>query len=141
MPIKILHKRNWWVYVIDRRIEYYPASLFSKDVADPVQTLAHGSDQVNWYGEVYQTDETLTTTDMGRGEWPRTRFTHSAFIKNITHIDGDSVLHDYDRTQHSLVSDDARYTMMTHYKSGIEWWQSYMWIEGPGAGGKVGAEN
>lgn len=30
--------------------------------------------------------------------------------------------------------------METHYKSGIDWWQSYMWIGGPGAGGKVGAE-
>jgi hypothetical protein len=70
MPIRILlHEGNWWVCVIDRWIGYYLASLFSTDVADPTQTLAQGSDQVNWHGEVYQTDETLTTTDMGSGEW------------------------------------------------------------------------
>lgn len=71
MPIKILfHEGNCWVYVIDRWIGYYPASLFSADIADPAQTLAQGSDQVNCYGDVYQTDETLTTTDMGIREWP-----------------------------------------------------------------------
>jgi hypothetical protein len=115
MPIRILlHEGNWWVCVIDRWIGYYLASLFSTDVADPTQTLAQGSDQVNWHGEVYQTDETLTTTDMGSEEWPWTRYTHSAFIKNITYIDADSILHDYDGTPHSFVSDDARYTMETH---------------------------
>lgn len=110
-------------------------------MADPAQTLAQGSDQVSWYGAVYQTDETLTSTNMGSGEWPWTRFTHSAFIKNITWIDADSILHDYDGTQHSIVSDEEGYTMETHYKSGFDWWQSYMWIGGPGAGGKIGAES
>lgn len=57
MPIRIqLHHGNWCVYVVDRWIGYYPASLFSNDEADSAQTLAQGNDQVNWYGEVYQTD-------------------------------------------------------------------------------------
>ncbi|KAJ5443677.1 DUF239-domain-containing protein [Penicillium daleae] len=139
MPIRIqLYQGNWWVYVADRWIGYYPASLFSTGEADPSQTLAQGSNQVNWYGEVYQTDIALTTTDMGSGEWPWTRWSHSAFMKNITYLDADGVPHGYYGTQHSFVSDEARYNMEPHYDSGTAW-GSYMWIGGPGAGGKIGA--
>jgi hypothetical protein len=107
-------------------------------VADPTQTLAQGSDQVNWYGEVYQTDETLTSTDMGSGEWPWTRFTHSAFIKNITWIDADSILHDYDRTQHSIVSDERGILWRRIIRVGLIGGRVICGLEGLGLVGRLG---
>lgn len=61
------------------------------------------------------------------------------FYQNITYLGTDGVLQDYDGTAHAFVSDEARYNMEVHYNSGSAW-GSCMWVGGPGAGGKVGAD-
>jgi hypothetical protein len=140
LPIQVqLYNGNWWVFVVDRWIGYYPASLFSNNEADASQTLANGGDQINWYGEIYQTESSLTTTDMGSGEWPSTGWTHSAYIKNITYLDSNNNFQGYDGSAQTFVSDASRYNIDVHYNSGSNW-GSYMWLGGPGAGGQVGAQ-
>jgi hypothetical protein len=134
-----LFQNNWWLWVIDRWIGYYPASLYSNNEADPNQTLAMGSDQINWYGEIYQNDPTLTTTDMGSGEWPETGFGHSAYIHNITYIDTNGNAQGYDGSAQASTSDPSRYRMITGFNSG-QAWGSYIWLGGPGFGGQVGSE-
>lgn len=134
-----LYQGNWWLFVLNNWIGYYPASLFSNNEADPSQTLAQGADEVNWYGEIYQTDTNLTTTDMGSGEWPSSRWTHSAYINNITYFDTSSNVQIYDGSQETFASDSTRYQIETHYNSGTNW-GSYVWLGGPGAGGQIGAQ-
>jgi hypothetical protein len=133
------YEGNWWIFVIDRWIGYYPSALFSNNESDPSRTLAIGGDQINWYGEIYQSDPTLTTTDMGSGEWPETQFTHSAFIHNILYFDVDGNGQGYDGSYQLGVSDATRYRMITNFNT-TQSWGSYIWLGGPGYGGQIGAQ-
>jgi hypothetical protein len=76
-----LYEGNWWLYVIDRYIGYYPASLYSNGVSGG--SLSTGSDAIFFYGEIYQSEAPLTTTDMGSGEFAQTGFGYSGYIHNM----------------------------------------------------------
>ena len=138
-----LYRDNWWLSVMDRWIGYYPASLFRAHTTNPAQTLSAGSDEIAFYGEIFDSDggPGPTTTDMGSGEYAETRWTHAAFVRNIQYQagsgDGNSQT-DYDGSGQVIVSDPKRYDIETHFKSGSSW-GSYFWVGGPGAGGKIGA--
>ena len=133
----LLYQGNWWLFVRDRWIGYYPASLFSNNEADASVTLAANSDFVSFFGEVYQTETALTTTDMGSGMFPATGWTHSAYIHNIRYASTGVGATDVDLNPGSTrTSDINRYRFEPHMLSGGSW-GSYMWLGGPGAGGVV----
>jgi hypothetical protein len=135
-----LYQGNWWLWVKDRWIGYYPASMFSAGhVAQ--NTLADHADQVYFYGEIFDSNEVpgITATDMGSGEFPETRWPHSAYISRIryqTQTTSNASL-DYDGSGGIYQDDLARYRIEPHFKSGSNW-GSYIWLGGPGAGGVVG---
>jgi hypothetical protein len=131
-----LYQDNWWLFVRDRYIGYYPAQLFRANRPD--QTLASGADQINFYGEIFDADGGATTSDMGSGEFSQTRFGHSAYIRNIKYQSnsGDVI---YDGGAQIFISDPNRYNLEAHFNSGDPNWGSYFWVGGPGAGGVIGA--
>ncbi|KAI0478281.1 hypothetical protein F4859DRAFT_52327 [Xylaria cf. heliscus] len=128
---------NWWLWCLDRYIGYYPASLFSQNV-NAANTLADHSDIIDFYGEIYNSETTLTTTDMGSGEFPNTGFGKSAYIHNIQYINTGNTYQDYNGQNQLIVSDTSRYNILPTWSSGTNW-GSYFYLGGPGAGGKIGA--
>lgn len=131
-----LFQGNWWLYVGDRFIGYYPASVFSQGV-DPNQTLATHSDVILFYGEVVNSQDGLTTTDMGSGNFPESGFGQAAYIRNIIYIDEAGNGQGYDAHGAFVISDTNRYRLQDHWNSGTDW-GSHMFLGGPGAGGVVG---
>lgn len=103
-----LFSGNWWLFVVDRWIGYYPASLFSAGEANAAVTLAQGSDTIYYYGEIYNSENAMTTTDMGSGEFASAGSTHAAYIHNMVYLDSSVVAHDY--TAGFGDSDSSRYS-------------------------------
>ncbi|KAI0202472.1 hypothetical protein F4808DRAFT_76656 [Astrocystis sublimbata] len=132
-----LSEGNWWLWCMDRYIGYYPASLFSQGV-NAADTLADHADVIDWYGEIYNSETAMTTTDMGSGEFPDTGFGKSAYMHNILYVDTNNNYIDYDGSSQLVVSDTARYNILPTWNSGSSW-GSYFYLGGPGAGGQIGA--
>lgn len=128
---------NWWLWCLDRYIGYYPATLFSQGV-NAADTLADHSDVIDFYGEIYNSETEVTTTDMGSGEFPETGFGKSAYIHNIVSVNTDNVYVDYNGQDQLVVSDTNRYRITPTWSSGTNW-GSYFYLGGPGAGGAIGA--
>lgn len=131
-----LFQGNWWLFVLDRYIGYYPASLFSKGV-DPASTLADHSSLIDFYGEIYNSGNDLTTTDMGSGLFPESGFGHAAYMHNIVYTDLSDKAQHYDGSAHIQESDRNRYRISPSFKSGTSW-GSFVFLGGPGAGGVTG---
>ncbi|KAF2705489.1 hypothetical protein K504DRAFT_387988 [Pleomassaria siparia CBS 279.74] len=125
---------NWWLWVLDRWIGYYPGSLFSANT-DAARSLATKSNRINFYGEIYDSHPTLTTTDMGSGNFADRSFGSSCFIRQVAYTNTLSVDQSYDGSAGRVVSDTSRYSLATFLDSGD--WGSYMYLGGPGAGGIV----
>ncbi|KUJ06453.1 uncharacterized protein LY89DRAFT_769335 [Mollisia scopiformis] len=131
-----LYQDNWWVWVQDGYIGYYPASIWSNANNGANGTLADGADSIFYYGEVYQSEDALTTTDMGNGEFGASNgFGKAAYIHNMQYFDTNSVAQDY--TAGFWDSDDSRYNFQNTVSSGGSW-GSYVYLGGPGAEGIVG---
>ncbi|KAF4627827.1 hypothetical protein G7Y89_g10333 [Cudoniella acicularis] len=126
---------NWWLWVINRWVGYYPASLYSANQANPSATLEAGSDTIYYYGEIYQSEGPLTTTDMGSGEFAGTGFGHAGYIHNMDYVDTNSTAQYY--TAGFGDSDSSRYNADPFPESGTTW-GSYTYLGGPGAGEVVG---
>ncbi|KAI0907163.1 hypothetical protein F4823DRAFT_33314 [Ustulina deusta] len=128
---------NWWLWCLDRYIGYYPASLFSQGV-NAADTLADHSNLIDFYGEIYNSETAVTTTDMGSGEFPSTGFGKSAYIHNIVYVDNNGNYVDYNGQNQLVISDTSRYNILPTWSSGSSW-GSYFFLGGPGAGGQIGA--
>jgi len=110
--------------------------MFTAATQDPPSTtLAAGSDVIYFYGEIYNSEDALTTTDMGSGEFAAKGLGRAAYIKNITYTNPKNVSTPYN----GVFKDDdtTRYTHEAHFLSGTNM-GSYAFIGGPGAGGVVG---
>jgi Neprosin len=127
-----LYNGNWWLWVTDRWIGYYPATLFSAKSPTKAKTLGHHSDRVDFFGEVYDSDGIagVTTTDMGSGKFASAGKGQSAYIRNIFYESLTGPTFWYSGVT-KTVSDAKRYTLDTHFNSGGSW-GSYMWLGGPG---------
>lgn len=133
-----LFQGNWWLYVLDRYIGYYPGWVFSQGGVDAGRTLQSGSDVVLWYGEIYNSPEYVTTTDMGSGHFPEDGFGKAAYIRGIYVIDTGDNAYQYSPNTGNVISDANRYRLQSHWVSGEGSWGSYMYLGGPGAGGVIG---
>ncbi|KIE03637.1 carboxyl-terminal proteinase, partial [Metarhizium majus ARSEF 297] len=131
------YRGNWWLHTLGRFIGYYPGSLFSRGV-DPADTLDHHSDQINFYGEIYNSEDEMTTTDMGSGEFPDKGFGYAAYLRRIAYYDTKDTFQNYNGSRGVVISDQSRYNLSAAWNSGSDW-GSYFFIGGPGAGGVVGA--
>ena len=131
-----LYQGNWWLYVQDRYIGYYPGSLYSTNISDASATLADHASSNAFYGEIYQQESNFTTTDMGSGEFASTGWGKSAYIRKLSYTDRNGSSHDYGG-QSTTVSDPSRYTLEEHFNSGTDD-GSYQFLGGPGAGGVIG---
>lgn len=132
-----LYQGNWWLYVLDRYIGYYPGNVFSPGGVDSSRTLQSGSDVALWYGEIYNNGEAVTTTDMGSGYFPEEGFGKAAYMRGIYVIDSGDNAYQYNPNTSDVISDPNRYRLQSHWVSG-EAWGSYMYLGGPGAGGVTG---
>jgi hypothetical protein len=94
------------------------------------------SNQVNWYGEIYNSQTDLTRTDMGSGEFASTGFGRSGYIHNIQYTDTSGNSQGYDGSSQIIVSDTSRYTIDYSFNSGTSW-GSFFYLGGPGNGGVV----
>ncbi|KAF2657039.1 hypothetical protein K491DRAFT_691406 [Lophiostoma macrostomum CBS 122681] len=131
----LLSSGNWWLFVLDRWIGYYPATLFGAgtDAGSSLQTQGNA---INYYGEIYDSHPQLTTTDMGSGNWPEAGWQQSAYIRNMVYTDLNGNDQRYDGSAGQVVSDTNRYRMTPHYQDTGSW-SSYMYLGGPGAGGVI----
>lgn len=130
----LLYQGNWWLWVSDRWVGYYPASLFNAGTTSGTTSLATGSDTIFYYGEIYQSEGALTTTDMGSGEFGTQGYGKSAYIHNMVYYDTAGATQDYTATFGD--SDSSRYNHANVVSSGTTW-GSYVYLGGPGAGGVV----
>lgn len=133
----MLYGGNWWLLVGNRYVGYYPASLFSSGGRDPAQTLESQAGVALFYGEVLNSQDSLTKTDMGSGEFPEAGKGRAAYIRNIFYYDEGLSMVNYDSHGQFIVSDRSRYRLQDNWNSGSDW-GSYMFVGGPGAGGVVG---
>lgn len=109
--------------------------MFSRWSPDPAETtLADHSDEIRFYGEVYNSETTLTTTDMGSGEYAATGYGKAGYILNMTYTNLKNVSTPYNGV---FSEPDPGYTYEAHMLSGTNM-GSYAFIGGPGAGGVVG---
>jgi hypothetical protein len=135
MQIKYqLFNANWWLMCGGRWLGYYPASLFMGS-GSTFTTLGDHADQVAFYGEIYDSNETpgKTKTDMGSGYWPEYGWTWSAYQRNLlVQTDRAGAMADYDGGG-GWASDPDMYGIDSHMRSGSNW-GSYFWMGGPGAG-------
>jgi hypothetical protein len=127
---------NWWLWVLDRWVGYYPGWIFAQNV-DPANTLAASADTVQFYGEVVQSEDWLTTTDMGSGEFPEAGLPRCAYIHNIFYYDLAFNTRNYKSTRQTL-SDPHLYRLQEHFLDSHKGWGSFIYLGGPGAGGFVG---
>ncbi|KAJ3498655.1 hypothetical protein NLG97_g944 [Lecanicillium saksenae] len=132
-----LESGNWWLAVNGKWVGYYPASMFVTRGNSAGVTLADHANTVDWYGEIYQSEDSMTTTDMGSGHFASEGYGKAAYIRNILITGTDDRDTDYDGSAGVVVSDTNRYTIDTHFKSGQSW-GSYFFLGGPGAGGVIG---
>ena len=123
---------NWWLSVQNQWIGYYPGSLFA---ISGQNTLAQYSNTIFFYGEVYQSEGALTTTDMGSGEFGSREWPWSAYIHNIWYYNLSYNEIPWDGS--FWCSDTSRYNQVNFPNSGSSW-GSYVYLGGPGAGGVVG---
>ncbi|KHO01799.1 carboxyl-terminal proteinase [Metarhizium album ARSEF 1941] len=131
------YQGNWWLHTLGRFVGYYPGGLFSRGVS-PTDTLDHHADQISFYGEVYNGEDGLTTSDMGSGEFPDAGLGSAAYLRSIAYYDTADSARDYDGSGHLIVSDETRYALLPACNSSSDW-GTYFYIGGPGAGGVVGA--
>lgn len=135
MQIKYqLSNANWWLMCNGRWLGYYPASLFMGS-GSTFTTLGDHADNVAFYGEIYDSNETpgKTKTDMGSGYWPEYGWTWSAYQRNLlVQTDRAGAMADYDGGG-GWASDPDMYGVDSHMRSGSNW-GSYFWMGGPGAG-------
>ncbi|CEJ83149.1 hypothetical protein VHEMI03171 [[Torrubiella] hemipterigena] len=131
----LLDKGNWWIGINGKWIGYYPASMFTRNGNTADQTLESKTNRVDWYGEVYQDEGALTTTDMGSGHFASEGYGKSAFIRllTLTGLDGSKTNYN----GRTFQDDTSRYTIDPHFDGGGDW-GSYMFLGGPGAGGVSG---
>lgn len=132
-----LDSGNWWLAVNGKWVGYYPASMFVTQGNGAAATLADHANAIDWYGEIYQSEGPMTTTDMGSGHFANEGYGNAAYIRNILITGTDDNDSDYDGSRGVVVSDVNRYTIDTHFKSGTTW-GSYFFLGGPGAGGVIG---
>jgi hypothetical protein len=130
-----LYNDNWWLFVLDRWIGYYPASLFRAST-DSSRSLASGSTQINYYGEIYNSQNDVTRTDMGSGHWPEEGWQKSAYIRNMLYTDTGGNDQKYDGSRGVIVSDTNRYRLTADW-SGSSSWGAYMYLGGPGQGSVI----
>ncbi|KAH6873459.1 hypothetical protein B0T10DRAFT_541363 [Thelonectria olida] len=130
-----LFEGNWWLWVKDRWIGYYPASLFSAGGPSGT-TLATDSNEIQFYGEVFDSSERagLTTTDMGSGRFANEHWQKSAYIHNLLYQSSSGPGNSnrlYNGNQLFFQSDPKRYTLEPQFGSSTSW-DSYCWVGGPG---------
>lgn len=133
----LLYEGNWWLYVSDRWIGYYPASMFGADT-DASRSLQVQASGIFYYGEIYDSHPEYTTTDMGSGAWPEAGFGQSAFIQDMVYTDLNGNDQRYEGSDGIVISDSNRYRMDAEFDSQTTW-NSYMFLGGPGAGGQIDA--
>lgn len=132
-----LESGNWWLGVNGKWIGYYPANMFVTKGNAAGSTLADHATDVAWYGEIYQSEGPMTTTDMGSGHFANEGYGKAAFIRQIQITDTNGNDSAYDGSQGLVVSDPQRYSIDPHFNSGSDW-GSYFFLGGPGAGGVIG---
>lgn len=73
---------NWWLQIRDKRIGYFPGSLFNN--------LKKSADVVYWGGKVLNTRGAghHTTTQMGSGRSPAEGFQRASYFRNLKIVDG-----------------------------------------------------
>ncbi|TVY81819.1 hypothetical protein LSUE1_G005099 [Lachnellula suecica] len=131
-----LFQGNWWLYVINKYIGYYPASLFSANEANAAATLSNGGDYLAYYGEIYQEQDAMTTTDMGSGEFASLGYGRSAYMHNMEYYDTTTPnANAFGYTSGFGDDDSSRYSHSTVASGGD--WGNYIYLGGPGAGGVV----
>jgi hypothetical protein len=133
----LLYDSNWWLSVDGGWIGYYPASLFSAGSTYGTVSLENESNDILYYGMVYQTEDPLTTTDMGSGEFGTAGGGQAAYIHNMVYTDPISAAQ-YDYRESFGASDTSRYDFKAYPRRGTSW-GSYVYLGGPGEGGVVGA--
>jgi hypothetical protein len=131
----LLYQGNWWLFVLDRWIGYYPATLFGAGT-DASRSLQQGASHCYYYGEIYDSHPQLTRTDMGSGNFPEAGFGQSAYIRNQVYTDTGGADQAYDGSRGVVVSDSGRYRLSAAWNSGTTW-GSYFYLGGPGAGGVI----
>jgi len=126
-----LWQGNWWFQVQGIWLGYYPATLFQGRAAAG-KTLGDHASWVAFWGEVYSAlaDPTLTTTDMGSGNFAEDGWKYSAFQSNtLVQSDRQGTL--VESNGSPSAEDSTYYDIENHMKSGSSW-GSYFWFGGPG---------
>jgi Neprosin len=123
MGLKVqLWQGNWWVRVNGEWIGYYPASLFS------TSGLRSQADEVDWYGEIVDSDSHAgtTATDMGNGHWPYEGWQHCAYMNNLLYqSSADGSMQPYNGS--SWASHPKCYGIETHFAESSSWGRYFWW--------------
>ncbi|KAI9771955.1 MAG: hypothetical protein M1839_002588 [Geoglossum umbratile] len=131
----------WYLRVDGNWIGWYDASLFSNGQPDKTKTLADHANQIHFYGEVADSvnpNPQQSTTDMGSGNFPKTGWKKSAYIRNMTYQPKPSNLSskmlpfDGFASRNPVNFDPLRYDMQEHMPSGVPNWGSSVYLGGPG---------
>lgn len=101
---------------------------------NPNNTLATATTNILLDGEVCNSGERFTTTDMETGRHASEGWKYVASMRRMKWIDTNGQEHDWSGFVHT--DDPARYLIEPRFQSGMEGWSSYMYLGGPGAGQK-----
>ncbi|RDW56783.1 hypothetical protein BP6252_13967 [Coleophoma cylindrospora] len=134
-----LYQGNWWLWVKDDWIGYFPAHMFGDGRPERNRTLEDHADSIAFYGEVIVGEDggTSTITDMGSGSLPTTGWQNSAYIHNILYQSqpGEENSNQYYDGSFGIQTDTTEgYYMEQHFEN-RDSWGSFMWLGGPGSDG------
>ncbi|KAL9273497.1 neprosin-like protein [Drosera capensis] len=69
---------NWWLYVNDQTVGYWPPSIFT--------ALTNGADNVQWGGEIYENSGSgrqQTNTQMGSVHFPSKGYRNASYVRGF----------------------------------------------------------
>jgi hypothetical protein len=131
-----LYQGNWWLNVQGVWLGYYPVSIYGKSPAaggapTTVNTLGNHADNVGFWGEVYDPDNTPPSTQMGSGYFANVGWRWSAYMHNLeVQSDAAGTLKAYDGIANA--SDASLYTISSSFP-GSGSWGSHAYVGGPGS--------
>ncbi|KAH6962303.1 hypothetical protein BKA56DRAFT_498108, partial [Ilyonectria sp. MPI-CAGE-AT-0026] len=124
-------------------IGYFPTRLFTTDqrdlanppLADVSKTLADHATKVVFYGQVLDSRDGLTSSDMGSSMFPEEGYRRAAFLGKMQYQPKSTVVDpkmaDADDSWSRVVDDPERYNCLVSWKSGSTS-RTYMYIGGFG---------
>ncbi|XP_068640721.1 protein neprosin-like [Aristolochia californica] len=121
ISVKLDLIKNWWLFVNDWAIGYWPLNIF---------TQMDGADTITWGGEVSNPNMGSPMPEMGSGHWPTEGWTKACYMRNLQILTPDYKLLDAPTDTDIQIDLPKCYSLADHGNSGP--WRRNFYLGGSG---------